>query len=309
MPTRKRISTRIVRTSGGGGGGPAPGGTISWGPSFGQSAGNDASTWNVTAGVDLDQVNLAGGFDANCAVDLSEVNLSGGVSATAALGGQVLGAPFFQGIGETAQTANSTSVELTPDQTANDGDFLLVNICSTSLSAESFTAPSGWTLLRTTRGGGVTPPNLHTYYKFAGGSEPSSYTWTGGESVAHVATIIRLIAVDTVTPVNVEDSATGSSTDPVSPSITTTAANCFMLSVCSQANTLTQTYTPPAGYVERADQTGTNLAVAQVTSETATRVQSATGASGTATHNSNQLVGSNWVCHHMAIAPGALVIA
>lgn len=81
MPTRKRISTRIVRTSGGGGGGPAPGGTISWGPSFGQSAGNDASTWNVGAGVDLDQVNLAGGFDANCAVDLSEVNLSGGVTA------------------------------------------------------------------------------------------------------------------------------------------------------------------------------------------------------------------------------------
>lgn len=309
MPTRKRIQVLIPQVGGGGGGGPTPGGTLSWGPSFGQSAGNDASTWNVGAGIELDSLNYSGGFTATSAVNMSEFNPSGGVTASGDLGGQVLGAPFFQGIGETTQTANSTSVTLTPDQTATTGDFLIVNICSASLAAETFTAPSGWTLIRSTRGGGATPPNLHSYYKAAGGSEPASYTWTGGDNVAHVATIIRLIAVDTSTPINAEGSATSSSTDPVSPSITTTAANCFMLTVCSQANLLSQTYTPPEGYVERADQTGTNIGVTQVTSETATRVQSATGASGTATHNSTQLTGSDWVAHHIAIAPGPLVVA
>ena len=310
MPTRKRMQVRIRNVSGGGGGGPAPGGTINWGPSFGQSEGNDASTWDAAATFAMPTLALTSNkLNATGAIAMPALALnSNKLNATAQLQGSVLGAPFFQGIGETTQTANSTSVTLTPDQTATTGDFLIVNICSASVAAETFTAPTGWTLIRSTRGGGATPPNLHSYYKAAGASEPASYTWTGGENVAHVATIIRLTAVN-ATPIDVESAATGNSADPVSPSITTTADNCFMLSVCSQSNVLTQTYTPPAGYVERADQTGTNLGVAQVTSETATRVQATPGASGTATHNSNQIAGSQWVCHHMAIAPGSLAIA
>lgn len=305
MPTRLRIRSTFVQ-AGGGGGAPPTTANLEWGPDFGESA--DGNTWTVgvdlhnldtvaisnskTVGVDLDMTNLVSVFNAQeLGVDLT---------------GTVSGAPFFQGIGTTTQTANSTSVVLTPDATADEGDFLIVNIASSSLGAETFTGiPTGWNLLRNSAG----PPALSTYYKFAGAGEPSSYTWTGGANSAHCATIIRLTAVDTGDPIDVENAATGSSADPVSPSITTTVANCFMLSVCSQTNALTQTYTAPAGYVERADHTGTNLGVAQVTSETVTRVKAATGASGTATHNSNQVGSTAWVCHHIAIAPTTLTIA
>lgn len=306
MPTRLRIRSTFVQ-AGGGGGAPPTTANLEWGPDFGESA-ND-NTWTVgvdlhnldtvaisntkTVGVDLDMTNLVSVFnDQELGVDLT---------------GTVSGAPFFQGVGTTTQTANSTSVTLTPDTTANEGDFLIVNIAGSALGAEpAFTGvPAGWTHLRSSTG----PPSLHTYYKFAGAGEASSYTWTGGSSIAHCATIIRLTAVDTGDPIDVENVATGSSADPVSPSITTTVANCFMLSVCSQTNTLSQTYTPPAGYVERADHTGTNLGVAQVTSETVTRVKAATGASGTATHNSNQVGSTAWVCHHIAIAPTTVTIA
>lgn len=349
----KRIRTK---TSGAAGGVSPTTGNVEWGPSFGQSAGDDQSTWDVgvatditsvaltnnksvgvaldvtdlslshsksvgtavditdlalsnskSIGVALDVTDLAliNEKSAGVAVDVTDLALSNSKSVGVALAGSVLGAPFFQGIGTTTQTANSSSVVLTPDSTADEGDFLIVNIASSSLGAETFTGiPSGWTLLRNSAG----PPALSTYYKFAGAGEASSYTWTGGANAAHLATIIRLTAVDTSDPINVENAATGTSADPVSPSITTTAANCFMLTVCSQTNTLTQTYTPPSGYAERADHAGTNLGVTQVTSETATRVQAAAGASGTATHNSNQVAGTEWVAHHIAIAPGSISI-
>lgn len=261
---------------------------------------------SVGVNVDLDSLAIENSRSVGAQITMPDLAAENTKSVGVHLSGEALGAPFFQGIGITTQTANSTSVVLTPDATADEGDFLIVNIASSSLGAETFSGvPTGWTLLRNSAG----PPSLSTYYKFAGAGEASSYTWTGGASAAHCATIIRLTAVDTSDPIDVENAATGSSADPVSPSITTTVANCFMLSVCSQTNTLTQTYTPPATYTERADHTGTNLGVAQVTSETAARVKAATGASGTATHNSNQVAGSAWVCHHIAIAPAALIIA
>lgn len=353
----KRIRTK---TSGAAGGISPTTGNVAWGPSFGQSAGDDQSTWDAAVAVDLSNIGLTSDKSVGVAVDVTNLALdnsksvgvaadladialdstkSVGVAADlttlaldneksvgvavdvtnlaldntksvgVALAGSVVAAPFFQGIGTTTQTANSSSVVLTPDSTANDGDFLIVNISGAGLAGdENFTAPSGWTLLRKTVGGGTSIPKLHTYYKFAGAGEDSSYTFTGGENTAHCATIMRLTAVDTGTPINVENAATGNTADPVSPSITTTVANCFMLTVCGQQNVLTQTYTPPAGYTERSDHTGTNLGTAQVTSESATRVQSATGASGAATHNSSQVAASQWCAHHIAIAPGTLAL-
>lgn len=304
MSSRKRI---VSTTSGAAGGISPTTGNVVWGPDFGENPGNDGQTFGVQAALDLASVDLAGDFEVQAAIDLTNLSLAGAFGVRAALAGTALGAPFFQGIGTTTQTANSSSVVLTPDTTADDGDFLIVNITGAGLGGdENFTAPSGWTLLRKTVGGGTTIPKLHTYYKFAGAGEASSYTFTGGENAAHLATIMRLTAVDTGTPINVENGATGNTADPVSPSITTTVANCFMLTVCGQQNALTQTYTPPATYTERSDHTGTNVGVAQVTSESATRVQAAAGASGTATHNSNQVAASQWCAHHIALTPGSL---
>lgn len=290
----------------GGGGGPTPA-NVAWGPRWG---GTDGDRYDVAVMGRLTALRAINSKSIGVQPRMPSLALASSKSIGVDISGSVLGAPFFQGIGITTQTAISASVVLTPDQTPASGDFLVVSIGSSTVnSAETFTAPSGWTLIRSTNNVAALGANLNSYYKLAGAGEPSSYTWTGGQGTAHTATIIRLTAVHTTAPINAESGSTGSATDPVSPDITTTAANCFMISVCAQANSLTQTYTPPAGYVERADHAGTNLGVTQVTSETATRVQAATGASGTKTHDSNQLVASNYCCHHIAIAPGSLVIA
>lgn len=307
MTTRKRIR----QLSSGAAGGISPIiANVAWGPDFGDQAGNDDITFHGGVNIDLSDLALSHNRTVGVNTDISDIALSHNRTVGVNLTGSALGAPFFQGVGVTTQTASSTSVVMTPDTTANDGDFLIVTIGSASLTAEAaLTSPTGWTHLRTTSGGGATPPTIHTFYKFAGVGEASSYTFTGGNSAAHVGTIIRLTAVNTSTPINVEAQSSGSAADPVSPSITTTTVNCFMLSVCMQSNALNQTYTPPAGYVERSDHAGTSTGITQVTSESATRVQAASGASGTQTHDSNQIAASNYVCHHVAIAPGSLTIA
>lgn len=221
------------------------------------------------------------------------------------------GAPVIREVALTTQTGNSTSVVMTLAAPAVAGDYLIVNICSSTVGlTENFTAPAGWSLsLSSTHINLVTTPNLRTYTKLAGASEPSTYTWTNGANVCHVATIIRLTGVNQTTPINVSAAAVPNNTnDPVSPTILTTQPNCFIFSVCSQFNALEQTYTPPAGYTERADQTGAVLGVAQVTSELATRTLATAGLTGTATHDSSQLVASTWLAHHMAIQGGTAVI-
>lgn len=302
----RRIAYQPASAGSGGGGAPTVGALVV-GPNYGET---DKPA--VGAHAEMPTIAFINNRDVSAQIQMPGIAFVNDRAVSAHLGASYLGAPNLLGVGITTQTANSTSVVMTPDATANDGDYLVVNICSSTIGAsESFTAPSGWSLiLSSTHTDVAQTPNLRTYTKFAGAGEPSSYTWTGGSNVAHIATIFRFSAVDTTTPINASAATTLSlsAADPVSPSITTTVANCFMLSVCVQQNLLTQTYTPPSGYVEQADQTGSHLGVAQTTGEAASRVQAAAGASGTATHNSNQTVASNYVAHHIAIAPGTLVL-
>ncbi len=84
MATRRRIRTIIRKTTAGGGGGPAPGGTINWGPSFGQSAGDDDSSFNVNAALSLDTVGLIGNTTANASATMPELGVVGNTIASGA---------------------------------------------------------------------------------------------------------------------------------------------------------------------------------------------------------------------------------
>ncbi len=81
MPTRKRMHSIVHKVGGGGGGGPAPGGTINWGPSFGQSLGDDDSTFNANAAINLDALGLIGNTTATGAVTMPALAIEGGTTA------------------------------------------------------------------------------------------------------------------------------------------------------------------------------------------------------------------------------------
>ena len=108
---------------------------------------------------------------------------------------------------------------------------------------------------------GSNGPNFFYASLVMGDSEPSSYTFTNGQSrPARGGIIMAFRGVDTVAPVNVHGNANDdAAADPnpiTCPDITTTVDECMILRwSCSQwSGGAAGAHTAPAGYTERVDQ-------------------------------------------------------
>ncbi len=233
--------------------------------------------------------------------------LSGTMTTASHFTGSALGAPFFQSATTVATTAQSTSATVTAPADILNNDLLLFLVAAVAGAAFTIDTPSGMTLVRNTT---ITNLQASSFSKIAS-SESGNYTFTasGGGSPSWCITCMLIRGVDQTTPVNVSDGATGNATDPIAPTITTTAVNCLIVCWCSQQETLAVTYTAPSGYTERSDLTSTNVSVAQGASTTDTKLLATASATGTATMNSTQLVASNYCAQHIAIAPGPVTLA
>lgn len=320
MGSRKRITSRNPNVTGGGGGGPTPGGTILWGPDFGEGAGNDDGTFTAGAALTMPEVNLDGGFGVGAALTMPEVNLDGGFGAGCALTGEVLGAPFWQSV-ETQTATSGTSITVTKPTGTGADELLLAFVGYTPgvASAVETVESSGWTLLHSVGPGTPNTLGLAVLYKITGGSEPSSYQFdfedglNNSESIDNAtAEVHRIIAVDTTTPIDASDvddlEASALDTDPDAPSITTTVSNALVFAwIIHDHLALNQTHTPDAGHTEATDfEAG---AATFIGSHSQWRVFATAGATGTAEHNCTETVATNARMARVAIAPGALVIA
>jgi len=107
------------------------------------------------------------------------------------------------------------------------GDLLLATL-EVDEDPAPVSAPSGWTLLQDTVGAGGTGNAFHTqvWWKLAGSSEPSSYTWvvSGGPWVD-----IGLLAYTNVnqsSPIDVSGGRdAGTTSTPTTPAVTTSGSN------------------------------------------------------------------------------------
>jgi hypothetical protein len=266
---------------------------------------NNSPTVGVSASVDalgLDSTKSVG-IDVTYDMAVNYNAQSLGVDVT----GSAFGAPLWQAIA-TADTQAGAAASLTINKPAGtiDGDFLLAFIGKNTID-DDVTAPAGWTKIEhTSRDDLVTDTSLTSFRKFAS-AEGASYVFTTVASVRMFGSIHRISAVDTTTPVDVVGENTGDSTDPIAPSITTTVANTLKICACAQANAVDVAYVPPANYTERADQFSGD--VMGVTGEVATRPQNASGASGTATMDSDQPAASDWCAQHIALRPASFTLA
>ncbi|MFA5365655.1 MAG: hypothetical protein WC325_10795, partial [Candidatus Bathyarchaeia archaeon] len=106
---------------------------------------------------------------------------------------------------------------------------LLVSTISNDAGTSMVVAPTGWTLLTDYTQETYSGQHVYIYWKIAGASEPSSYTWTWASSCGWVAQITTFRGVDTASPINVAGTVQQeSSSSPTSPSITTSASNCMI---------------------------------------------------------------------------------
>jgi hypothetical protein len=124
-----------------------------------------------------------------------------------------------------ATTTDGTTVNK-PSGTAA-GDLLLAEL-EVDENPATVTPPAGWTLLQDTLGAGGTGNAFHTqvWWKLAGSSEPSSYTWTVSGSPWVDVGLLAYKNVNQASPIDVSAGRdAGTTSAPTTPSVTTTAAN------------------------------------------------------------------------------------
>ncbi len=122
----------------------------------------------------------------------------------------------------TRQDTASTSAVIDMPSGVASGDLLLA--CIGAGVSNTITPPAGWTAVQTNVMGNAVGG---LYSRVAGGSEPSTYTWTLGTSQRHTGVIVRCSGASGTPTINV--SGTGgvntNSVNYVAPSVTTTGPN------------------------------------------------------------------------------------
>lgn len=193
-----------------------------------------------------------------------------GTNAALTITGQIPGVTQ-RGTATTGTQASSGGGTLTISKPTGvvSGD-VLVAVIEVNNPSNVPATPAGWTLLDS----GSTGPSSATYYKVAGGSEPSSYSWTVANLAAGV--IAAYTGCDPVNPVNVHGALNRTTASPLTATSITTTAPCKIIFVAGIGGT--PTITTPTGFTARGTAAG-----AADSAFLADMDQGATGATGNVT--------------------------
>ncbi|MEX1254160.1 MAG: hypothetical protein WEE64_07455 [Dehalococcoidia bacterium] len=182
-------------------------------------------------------------------------------------------------------------------------DDVLIALVYLEHGTATITPPSGWTLVRDSLQTG--PPTYDyrhvTYWKRAGGSEPSSYEWSFSASAYREALVIAVQGcVASGSPIDAEAATANSGQDdaPVAPSVTTTVVDTLLVAVCTTADGGAAVWSPgSSGMTERVD--SVSIAAYDV-------VQASAGATGSKMVSCTGGSNPEWhVCGAIALKPPA----
>jgi hypothetical protein len=156
-------------------------------------------------------------------------------------------------------------------------------------SSTVITPPSGWILILNTKSSSSIEEA--SYYKVAGASEPSSYSWTFGTSQPATGGISSYSGVDLSSPVDAKSGKYNASTATATfTQITTTVPNDMLLAfVGVSGNT---TITPPSGFTENYDLKNTSSSNGK-TAEVSQFLKAAAGLTSVGTGKEDTLTVSN----------------
>jgi hypothetical protein len=205
----------------------------------------------------------------------------------------------------TRTAAASTQVTYTEvavsKPSVSSGDLMLALVAvNGGSSAVLNSAPSGWTLIASTTND--TNVTLLSYWKVAGGSEPTTYTWQFlGQTTAEGA-IIPYAGVDTSDPIDAAAGNIGFGTSATTTSITTSASNEEVLALFAadvgKASNAGAYFSTPTGMTEKSDDTNTPFGPTIAADEV---LQVSAGSSGS---NASTISGNkprNWAAQQIAL--------
>jgi hypothetical protein len=203
--------------------------------------------------------------------------------------GVALGAIGFVAASSANNGTGTTSLSVNKPTGVAQGDVMLATLTATGTG--SITAPSGWTAITNATQG--TALRQATYYKVAGASEGSSYSWGLGTSRSTSAGIVAYRGVNQTAPVDASATATATSGNAVGPSVTTSAASDQVVASASFATATT--VTADASTTERYD-----VSSGSTTTEAADFAQANAGAT-TAKTAKPAASSSGWIAATVAL--------
>lgn len=160
---------------------------------------------------------------------------------------------------------------------------------------------SGWTQAGSNIAESGTSPYAKAWYKVAGGSEPSSYTWTTSTNASTVGVMMALTGVESTVPIRINPTAdVGSGTTMSAPTVGAGSTPPIGdLLICSYAaqNGSTLTMSTPSGM------TATGGAdTSWISSFSFTRVLTSAGATGAKSSTASSSPNGNWRTFSMVVS-------
>lgn len=213
------------------------------------------------------------------------------LAVVAAVPGRADAAVAFVGASSAANASGSSSEVINRPSGVTSGTVLVATI--TAAGTGAITPPSGWTQIADT----TTTLRQTSYYRVAGSSEPSSWTWTLGSSRRASGGIVAYSGVDANVPIDASAAASGTSGNATAPSVTTNVGGDTVIAAVGYTGTWsTNSITPAASTTERYD-----VSNAGTESEGADFTQSTSGA--TPTRTVTPATSGAWIAVTIALYP------
>jgi hypothetical protein len=198
----------------------------------------------------------------------------------------------------------ATSITIAKPTGTVAGDLLVALAGHQVGQFRNLTPPAGWTAIPDTDVADGNNVRLHGWYRSAGSSEPSSYTFnlTGGSGQDISGGILAITGANPSGPIAASggQASPNSSKSVLAPSITTTISDTLLVYTGGCSNTVS--FTPPAGMTEHWD-IGTTSSTGKVTTEGAAQYFAGPGATGTRTATVSSSCRSVGVLAAIAPAP------
>lgn len=193
-------------------------------------------------------------------------------------------------------SAAATSITVNKPTGTASGDLLLASV-TLRISSATITPPAGWTQVAS---GGASSITLATFIKVAGGSEPSSYTFTTSLAGRQAAGIDRITGADPITPVDVHSSASGTAaTSLVAAAVDPSSADTLLVA-CFGFSTGTATVTNPGGMTSDWSFTASAVSAAPVN---AAAHETLSVDTSTGTRTATASTSGNWAAQLLVIQP------
>jgi len=176
-------------------------------------------------------------------------------AAAVVLGGLPAAAHATIAFVNTASASSSTATLsiAKPTNTAS-GQVMVAFVSGAGTTAIS--APAGWTLIQDTTSGSM---RQLSYYKVAGSSEPTSYSFTSSASRNASGGITTYSGVNSNVPIDASAEGLGASGNAVAPAVTTTSANDLVVLGASTATSTS--WTAGSGVTERYDKASSSTTI------------------------------------------------